>query len=102
MVDDAVVCGATKEIKEESRERRRNETPFERISIAKKEENRPISGKINLFPNPNTINNFMMAIDDHMRSSLVTSTAPFGTHATMNTTRQDSNKNGVMGVMKMN
>ena len=50
-------------------ERRRNETPFQRI--AKKDENRPISGKIILFPNPNTINNFMMAIDYHMRSSLV-------------------------------
>ena len=37
-----------------------------------KEENRAISGKISLFPNPNTINNFMMAIDDHMRSLLAT------------------------------
>ena len=30
-----------------------------------KEENRPIRGKISLFPNPNTINNFMMAIGNH-------------------------------------
>merc|ERR1712037_938625 len=73
--------------------RRRNEPPFQRISIAKKEENRPISGKISLFPN--TINNFMMAIVVSDVASL--STAPFGTHATMNTTtRQDSNRNGVI------
>ena len=38
-----------------------------------REENTPISGKISLFPNPNTLNNFMMAIIDLMRSSLVTS-----------------------------
>ena len=67
MNDDAVVYSATKKTKKkkvESREKMKLPENFHRQI----EENRPIS----LFPNPNTIKNFMMAIDNHMRSSLVT------------------------------
>ena len=87
MNDDAVVYGATKKTKKkkvESREKMKLPENFHRQI----EENRPIS----LFPNPNTIKNFMMAIDNHMRSFLV---RPCRRRVVSGALQQDSNKNDV-------